>query len=190
MKKLALYAAGAAALVLLGAAISAWYFPPKERTLYRAVQVPYIAERTPLLDKVKTEERCVPTVVYRPTERQEERLGVSAPRDSDLLTAGEVKPLPYGGKAVVTIPRPTVEIPFPEAEITVVPNKQPFVEWMGVRDATLLAGVDQDLERVVSLRLGMDLVRTGPAIWRVEMGSFGTTHDQRFYAMGGVKVRF
>lgn len=177
------------ALVALGAVLYAWYVPPKERTLYRAVPVPYIAERTPALKSVQTEERCVPTVVYKPTPKQAEKLG-PIPAGSDVLTAADVKPLPYGGRVTVTIPRPTPERLFPEAEVTVVPKRQPLFEWMGVRDVSGLVGVDQDLGRVVALRLGMDVMRTGPAIWRVEAGSFGGTHDQRLYVMAGVKVRF
>lgn len=185
---------GAVALVVLGAVVWNWYRPPTISTLYRAVPTPYLAERSPALRGVETEQKCVPTIVYRPTEKQESKLGVNVPDDSDLLTSAEIKPLPYGGKAVVTIPRPTVEIPFPEAVVTIVPKKQPFWELTPARSLSGWVGVGGSqgftTGRVIGVELRQGLLRSGPVEWDLRAGALMLGDRSDWYAAVGATVRF
>lgn len=190
--KLLLAGAAAVALLLLGFQIANWYRPPKVSTLYRAVPVPYVAERSPLLEKATKEERCVPTVVYRLPEKKAEKLGVK-PED-DVLTAVNVKPMPYGGTATVRIPRPTIEIPNPEAEVVVLPKKQPFWELTPARSLSGWVGVGSSegftTGRVIGVELRQGLVRSGPVEWDLRAGALMIGDRSDWYAAVGATVRF
>lgn len=190
--KLVLYGGAALALLLLGFQIANWYRPPKVQTLYRAVPVPYVAERSPLLAKAEREEKCVPTVVYRLPEKQAERLGVK--ESDDVLTAVKLRPAPYGGSVTVRIPRPTLEIPNPEAEVVVVPQKTPFWELTPARSLSGWVGVGGSdgftAGRVIGAELRQGLFRSGAVEWDLRAGALMVGDQSSWWVGVGGTVKF
>lgn len=190
--KPALYAAAGLVLVIAGYQLANWYRPPTTRTLYRAVPVPYIAERSTILVKSKPEERVVQTVVYRPAPKEAERLGVGS--DTPVLTAVDVKPLPYGGTATVTLADPTPEVPFPEAKVVVKPKPTPFWELTPARSLSGWVGVGGTdgftAGRLLGAEVRQGLFRSGAVEWDLRAGVMLVNDRSSWYAAVGGTVRF
>lgn len=190
MKKLGLYAAGALALMIGGATLWSWFRPPISRTIYRQAAPIYIAGPTKIVEKIKTVEKKIPVTVYVPTPAQAEKLGLKEP-SGNLLAVVEINPAPYGATATVMIPNAVPENPFPKAVVTVEENKQPFIEWLGTREASAWYGYDANAKKVWSAELEQDLWRTGPAVWKVRAGVMGDSlAGTRAYGLVGVGVKF
>lgn len=190
MKKLGLYAAGALALMIGGAALWSWFFPPDSRTIYRQAAPIYIAGPTKIVEKIKTVEKRIPVTVYVPTPAQTEKLGLKEP-SGNLIAVVETKPNDNGAVVSVVVPEPTPENPFPKAVVTVTENEQDFFEWLGTREASAWYGYDANAQKVWSAELEQNLWRTGPAVWKVRVGVMGDgLAGTRGYGLVGVGIRF
>jgi hypothetical protein len=195
VSKLKLAGLGAVVLLIASGWIVAWFKPPREATLYRAIPVVYKApdwSRTEDIKRAPLAE-CPQIETLAPTPKEkakiEEKLRTIIP-PGDLLTIKEAEPLPYGGKLLVTLPPKNPDGTPRPVEVTVVPNARPFFQWLGDREVGIYGGLDQDLQRVVSMEAEMRLFRTGPAIWKAKVGTFGTMNDRSYYGLVGISVRF
>lgn len=160
-----------AVVISAGLNIYNWYSGPKYQTLYKMVPAPYTALQSPIIQKVKEQATCVPTIVYKPTSSQteaiEKKIGGAIP-EGLLLNLSDIKPLPYGGHAATTVPEATADNPNPKAVLTIFPNARPFFEWGKERSVDL--GIDVLNLNHFSLDLKQDLFRTGPAITYLNIG--------------------
>ena len=177
---------GGAALLYLGITIHAWYFPPAARTLYRVVQVPYVAKYSDVLENLEDITVPVPAKkapVGKEKEKIEKKLGGEL-KPGDIITAAEIKKLPYGGTVVVTLEPGKLPVS------TVYPAKQPFFEWINSREFSAYGGVGSGLQTVLGLELRQDLFRTGPAVWNARIGVLSLPAQVTPYAVVGVSVKF
>lgn len=186
--------------LILGATIYSWYAPdPKAVTIIRVVPKPYKAPESPISKGVVREIAPREIAILKPTSKQleaiEKKLGGSIPA-GDLLGVHDIKPLPYGGRVVTTLPPPnTQEGSEGGVSVTVYPNKPPFFEWDFTRTAGLYTGLAWDskvggVQNALLLEVTQDLFRTGPAIWGTRAGTLQLPSGSVSYVMVGAKVKF
>ena len=187
--------------VLVALQVQQWYFPPKGRTLYKVVNLPYVAPESPVIDEVGLGRVVLPPLplegLQEPTEHQkkkiEKEIGGKLP-SGPLLSVREIQELCRGGKLVLTLE--PVDVTEPEGAQRVVPtifpNEVPFFEWTLQREFSVAYGQSfgNFAGSFVHLDLRQSLARTGPVEWFVAGGAFVGAGWSNAYVEAGGKVTF
>ena len=191
--KLKLLAGGALVLLIASGWVYAWFRPPSEQTLFRALPVVYKAPdwkadlpKAPLAECPQIE-----TVVPTPKQREkiEKQLHTILP-PGDLLALKEVAPAPYGAKILVSLPPKNADGTPRPVEVLVSPNARPFIEWLAAREISVGYGMSGDLQRAFGAEYRQDIVRVGPAILGVRAGAINIGSETTTYGLLSASVRF
>lgn len=177
--------------------VQQWYFPPKWRTLYKAVQTPYEPARSDVVKGVDQVVIPVEIEALKPSEREvkkiEKEIRGKLP-SGPLLTVREIKELCRGGKLVLTLEPVDVSQPEGAQRVvpTIFPNKVPFFEWTLKREFSVAYGQSfGDLTgSFIHLNLHQELARTGPIEWFVGGGAFVGRGWGNAYVEGGGRATF
>ena len=170
------------------------------------VPAPYVALQSTIVQKAGVKAKVVPcpgggVVALQPTPQQKEKiekkLGGTIP-EGLLLSAVDLKKLPYGGTATVTLPPPDANGNPQAAVVKIFPNKQPFWEWKtSDRDLSVWLGYGGDTTsgftagRLLGAELRQGLFRVGPAEVEARSGLVHSFGGNTLWWVGvGARVRF
>jgi len=155
-------------------------------TLNRYVPVPYQAPVSKVLKGIRYEIITREVPIYVPTQREakiiEKSIKTPIP-PGDLLTIVDIKPLPEGGKAIVTLP---LEGP---VNVTISPQRPRFFEWRGDRALTGWYELTPEGTQA-SLDFQQHLFRVGPAVLVVKAEAKDLLGQVDWRLGAGLKVSF
>ncbi len=166
-----LYGAAGGLVLFVGGGILATHYFPQVKWIAAPAQgfskpEPATAEPTKLADKMPTEiHECRPTVVYKPSPKQEAKLEekfhveLSAPSSPAVLANVEIPKAPQGGEVLVT------STPEGQTVVAFAPDRPSFFELGGPFEVGGGVLWDSRDGQGVRLHAGKDLAR----IWKINV---------------------